>query len=141
ARHSPFPITSRSSPPPSHYISCLIARPRPHPPVSSVTTTATTEIYTLSLHDALPISITVERLDDGEASPYLVDEVKPGDRLELRGPIGGYFVWEAQMGGPLLLVGGGSGIVPLMAMIRHRRAVAGPVPARLLYSQRSQDEG
>ena len=86
------------------------------------------------------VMITVERLDDGEASPYLVDEVKLGDRLELRGPIGGYFVWEAQMGGPLLLVAGGSGIVPLMAMIRHRRAVASTVPARLLYSARSQDE-
>ena len=86
------------------------------------------------------VMITVERLDDGEASPYLVDEVTPGDRLELRGPIGGYFVWEAQMGGPLLLVGGGSGIVPLMAMIRHRRAVASTVPTRLLYSARSQDE-
>ena len=86
------------------------------------------------------VTITVERLDDGEVSPYLVDELKPGDRLELRGPIGGYFVWEAPMGGPLLLVGGGSGIVPLMAMIRHRRAVASIVPTRLLYSARSQEE-
>lgn len=62
------------------------------------------------------ITITVERLDDGEVSPYLVDELRVGDKLELRGPIGGYFVWEAHMGGPLLLVAGGSGIVPLMAM-------------------------
>jgi ferredoxin-NADP reductase len=90
--------------------------------------------------DAPKVTITVERLDNGEVSPYLVDELKPGDHLELRGPIGGYFVWEGQMGGPLLLVGGGSGIVPLMAMIRHRRAVQSRVPARLLYSSRSQDE-
>ena len=86
------------------------------------------------------VRITVERLDDGEVSPYLVDELRAGDRLELRGPIGGYFVWEAQMGGPLLLIGGGSGIVPLMAMIRHRRAVPSTVPTRLLYSSRSQEE-
>jgi ferredoxin-NADP reductase len=86
------------------------------------------------------VTITVERLDDGEVSPYLVDEVQAGDHLELRGPIGGYFVWEAPMGGPLLLVGGGSGIVPLMAMIRHRRAVPSAVPTRLLYSSRSQEE-
>jgi ferredoxin-NADP reductase len=86
------------------------------------------------------VTITVERLDDGEVSPYLVDEVRVGDHLELRGPIGGYFVWEAPIGGPLLLVGGGSGIVPLMAMIRHRRAVTSTVPTRLLYSSRSQEE-
>ncbi len=90
--------------------------------------------------DERKVTITVERLDDGEVSPYLVDEVQVGDRLELRGPIGGYFVWEAHMGGPLLLVGGGSGIVPLMAMIRHRRAVPSTVPTRLLYSSRSQEE-
>ena len=90
--------------------------------------------------DTPRVTITVERLDDGEVSPYLVDEVRAGDHLELRGPIGGYFVWEAQMGGPLLLLGGGSGIVPLMAMIRHRRAVHNAVPARLLYSSRSQEE-
>ncbi len=83
------------------------------------------------------IVLTVERLPDGEVSPYLVDELRPGDQLELRGPIGGYFVWEARMGGPLLLVAGGSGIVPLMAMVRHRAAVHSPVPARLLYSSRS----
>src|SRR5437588_1295008 len=86
------------------------------------------------------VTLTVERLDDGEVSPYLTGELRVSDKLELRGPIGGYFVWEAQMGGPLLLVAGGSGIVPLMAMIRHRRAVASTVPARLLYSARSQDE-
>jgi ferredoxin-NADP reductase len=83
------------------------------------------------------LTLTVERLDDGEVSPYLTDELHIGDKLELRGPIGGYFVWEAQMGGPLLLVAGGSGIVPLMAMIRHRAAVRSMVPTRLLYSSRS----
>ncbi|HEV8194816.1 MAG TPA: FAD-binding oxidoreductase, partial [Ktedonobacterales bacterium] len=68
------------------------------------------------------VTLTVERLDDGEVSPYLVDELRVGDKLELRGPIGGYFVWEAALGDPLLLVAGGSGIVPLMAMLRHRAA-------------------
>jgi ferredoxin-NADP reductase len=84
--------------------------------------------------------LTVERLDDGEVSPYLVDELRPGDELELRGPVGGYFVWEASLGGPLLLVAGGSGVVPLRAMLRHHRAVGSIVPARLLYSARSLDE-
>ncbi|MFL5588602.1 MAG: ferredoxin reductase [Ktedonobacteraceae bacterium] len=83
------------------------------------------------------VTLTVERLDDGEVSPYLTDELRVGDKLELRGPIGGYFVWEARLGGPLLLVAGGSGIVPLMAMLRHRAAVGSTVPARLLYSSRS----
>jgi len=80
--------------------------------------------------------LTVERLDDGEVSPYLVDVLRPGDQLELRGPVGGYFVWEESFGGPLLLVGGGSGVVPLRAMLRHHRAVGSTVPARLLYSAR-----
>ena len=84
--------------------------------------------------------LTVERLDDGEVSPYLVDELRPGDELELRGPIGGYFVWEASTGGPLLLLAGGSGVVPLRAMLRHRAAAGSSVPARLLYSARSLDE-
>ena len=70
------------------------------------------------------LELTVERLDDGEVSPWLVDEARPGDEIELRGPIGGYFVWEPDRGGPLLLVAGGSGLVPLMAIERHRRAVA-----------------
>ena len=79
------------------------------------------------------VTVTVERLPDGEVSPYLVDEARPGDRLELRGPIGGYFVWEPALGGPLLLVGGGSGIVPLAAMVRARAAAgAHDVPTRLL---------
>ena len=84
--------------------------------------------------------LTVERLDDGEVSPYLVDELRPGDELELRGPIGGYFVWEASTGGPLLLVAGGSGVVPFRSMLRHRAAVGSSAPARLLYSSRSLDE-
>jgi ferredoxin-NADP reductase len=81
--------------------------------------------------------LTVERLEDGEVSPYLMDELRPGDALELRGPIGGYFVWSESHGGPLLLVAGGSGIVPLRSMLRHRAAVGSSVPVRLLYSSRS----
>jgi ferredoxin-NADP reductase len=87
-----------------------------------------------------PLAITVERLEDGEVSPYLVDELRPSDRLELRGPIGGYFVWDVSRGGPLLLVAGGSGIVPLMAMIRHREAAGSDVPTRLVYSSRTLEE-
>ena len=86
------------------------------------------------------IALTVERLEDGEVSPYLVDELRVGDKLELRGPIGGYFVWEAHMGGPLLLVAGGSGIVPLMAMIRHRQRVGSHVATRLIYSSRNYED-
>jgi ferredoxin-NADP reductase len=86
------------------------------------------------------IDLTVERIDDGEVSPYLDDVLVPGDRLEVRGPIGGYFVWDVSLGGPLLLVGGGSGVVPLMAMLRHRAARQSAVPARLLYSCRSPEE-
>jgi ferredoxin-NADP reductase len=86
------------------------------------------------------VRLTVERLDEGEVSPYLTEELRVGDKLELRGPIGGYFVWEAHMGGPLLLVAGGSGIVPLMAMLRHRAAVGSTIPTRLLYSSRSLEE-
>ena len=86
------------------------------------------------------VTLTVERLDDGEVSPYLTDELRAGDKMELRGPIGGYFVWEARMGGPLLLVAGGSGIVPLMAMIRHRAAVGSTIATRLLYSSRSSED-
>jgi ferredoxin-NADP reductase len=86
------------------------------------------------------LTLTIERLEDGEVSVYLVDELRVGDLLELRGPIGGYFVWESSMGGPLLLVAGGSGIVPLMAMIRHHSATASDVPVRLLYSARTFDD-
>jgi ferredoxin-NADP reductase len=86
------------------------------------------------------LALTVERLDDGEVSPYLVDELRPGDKLELRGPIGGYFAWDASVGGPLLLVGGGSGIVPLMAMLRHRVASGSDAQMRLLASWRTADD-
>jgi ferredoxin-NADP reductase len=86
------------------------------------------------------VTLTVERLDDGEVSPYLTDALQPGDQLELRGPIGGYFTWQVADGGPLLLVAGGSGIVPLMAMIRHRAAHTSTAPTRLLYSSRNFDE-
>ena len=85
------------------------------------------------------VDLTVERLPDGEVSGYLHDVLVPGDRLEVRGPIGGYFVWEVSRGGPLLLVAGGSGVVPLMSMLRHRRAVGSRVPARLLYSSRTPE--
>jgi ferredoxin-NADP reductase len=86
------------------------------------------------------LAITVERLDDGEVSPYLVDELREGDRIEVRGPIGGYFVWDASERGPLLLIGGGSGVVPLMAMIRHRAGTGSSIPTRLLYSSRTLDD-
>jgi ferredoxin-NADP reductase len=86
------------------------------------------------------VEITVERIEGGEVSPFLHEVVVPGDRLELRGPIGGYFVWEAALGGPLLLVAGGSGVVPLMAMIRHRARAGSRVPTRLLFSSRGPDE-
>ena len=90
------------------------------------------------------LSITVERLEDGEVSPYLTDALGVGDKLELRGPIGGYFVWEPSLTGPLFLVAGGSGIVPLMAMLRTRAtapaARRAAAPATLLYSSRSWDD-
>jgi ferredoxin-NADP reductase len=86
------------------------------------------------------VELTVERIEGGEVSPYLHDVVRVGDQIELRGPIGGYFVWEVGLGGPLLLVGGGSGVVPLMAMIRHRVAEREPIQTRLLYSVRAPDD-
>ncbi len=86
------------------------------------------------------LALTVDRLEDGEVSPYLTDVLMAGDKLEFRGPIGGYFTWEEGDGGPLFLVGGGSGIAPLMAMIRHRAAAGSDVPTRLLYSSRSYEE-
>ena len=93
-----------------------------------------------SAPDGQRVELTVERLDDGEVSPYLTGELRQGDQLELRGPVGGYFVWEPGRGGPLLLVAGGSGVVPLMAMLRHRAATGSQVPARLLYSSRTLDD-
>jgi ferredoxin-NADP reductase len=83
------------------------------------------------------VVLTVERLDDGEVSPYLTDELRPGDELELRGPIGGYFIWEPSVGGPLLMVAGGSGVVPFRAMLHAWAAGKRETPARLLYSSRS----
>jgi ferredoxin-NADP reductase len=84
--------------------------------------------------------LTVQRLEDGEVSPYLVDVLQPGDELELRGPIGGYFLWESALGGPLLLLAGGSGIVPLRAIARHHAASRSSIPLRLLYSARSLED-
>ena len=90
------------------------------------------------------LMLTVERIEEGEVSPYLTDGLRVGDRIELRGPIGGYFVWDARDGkndgSPLFLVAGGSGIVPLMAMIRHRANSDNKVPTKLLYSSHSYDE-
>ncbi|HEX5167256.1 MAG TPA: ferredoxin reductase [Thermomicrobiales bacterium] len=86
------------------------------------------------------VAITVESLPDGEVSPYLVEDVLAGDQLELRGPVGGYFVWEAALGGPLQLIGGGSGLVPLMAMLRHHQATGSDELVRLLYSVRTPED-
>jgi ferredoxin-NADP reductase len=86
------------------------------------------------------IEITVERVTEGEISPFLHDVAVVGDRIEVRGPIGGYFVWQAALGGPLLLIAGGSGVVPLMAMIRHRAVASPRPPTRLLYSSRTSED-
>jgi len=96
--------------------------------------------YSIATEPDDELAITVERLDDGEVSPYLVDELREGDRIEVRGPIGGYFVWDGSEPGPLLLIAGGSGIVPLMAMIRHRAATGSSTPTRLLYSSRTLED-
>jgi ferredoxin-NADP reductase len=93
--------------------------------------------YSVASAPGEPVAITVERLEDGEVSPYLTEELRVGDELELRGPIGGYFVWQPGDGGPLLLLAGGSGIVPLQAILRHRRRTGSDVAARLLYSSRT----
>ncbi len=86
------------------------------------------------------IELIIERLDDGEVSPFFHEVAVPGDTIELRGPIGGHFTWERKDGGPLLLVGGGSGVVPLLSMLRHRANVAPEVPAVLIYSARTREE-
>jgi ferredoxin-NADP reductase len=93
--------------------------------------------YSIASAPDEPLAITVERLADGEVSPYLTQEVRAGDQMEVRGPIGGYFVWESAMGGPLLLAAGGSGVVPLRSILRYRIMVGSSVPVRLLYSSRS----
>jgi ferredoxin-NADP reductase len=86
------------------------------------------------------LTLTVERVDNGEVSQYLVGELRAGDHFELRGPIGGYFVWTTAMGGPLCLIAGGSGVAPLMAMLRHRDRPNDRAPALLLYSSRSLED-
>ena len=96
--------------------------------------------YSIASAPGEPLAITVERLVDGEVSPYLTEEVRSGDRFEIRGPIGGYFVWGSEDGSPLLLVAGGSGVVPFRSMLRHRNRSASTTPARLLYSSRSLDD-
>jgi ferredoxin-NADP reductase len=96
--------------------------------------------YSIASAPGEPLAITVERLDDGEVSPYLVDELRPGDRIELRGPVGGYFVWEPDRGGPLFLAAGGSGVVPLRSISKTRALEGADVPARLLYSARTIDD-
>ena len=93
-----------------------------------------------SAPDGTRIELTVERLDDGEVSPYLTDELRPGDRIELRGPIGGYFIWEPSQDGPVLLAAGGSGVVPLMAMARARAVAGSQADMRLVLSSRSCEE-
>ena len=93
-----------------------------------------------SAPDGTRVELTVERIDDGEVSPYLTEELRTGDEIELRGPIGGYFVWEPEAGGPLLLVAGGSGVVPLMAMTRLRVASGSDADTRLLFSSRGWDD-
>ena len=96
--------------------------------------------YSIASAPGEPLTITVERLDDGEVSPYLTEEAGQGDEFEVRGPIGGYFVWEPAFGGPLLLAAGGSGVVPLRAILRHRVRTGSQVPVRLLYSSRSWED-
>jgi ferredoxin-NADP reductase len=91
--------------------------------------------------EASALDLTVERLDDGEVSPFLTDQLQPNDTIQLRGPIGGYFVWSAfEQRNPLLLVAGGVGVVPLMCMLRHRQSSGSTVPATLVYSCRTRDE-
>ena len=90
--------------------------------------------------EAAGLALTVELIEDGEVSPYLAQELQAGDQFELRGPVGGYFVWRARDGGPLVLLAGGSGLVPLMAMLRHHAAQGSAVPAHLLVSARSLED-
>ena len=94
--------------------------------------------YSIASAPGEPVQVTVERLDDGEVSPYLTEELRPGDEIEIRGPIGGYFVWDgAEPQHPLLLLAGGSGVVPFRSILRHRARIGSTVPVRLLYSARS----
>jgi ferredoxin-NADP reductase len=94
--------------------------------------------YSIASAPGEPVMVTVERLDDGEVSPYLTEELRAGDEIEVRGPIGGYFVWDGDdAASPLLLAAGGSGVVPFRSILRHRAAIGSAVPVRLLYSARS----
>ena len=93
--------------------------------------------YSIASAPGEPLAITVERLEEGEVSPYLTEELRAGDELDLRGPVGGYFVWEPGNAGPLMLLAGGSGIAPLRSILRHRLRTGSDVPARLLYSSRT----
>jgi ferredoxin-NADP reductase len=94
--------------------------------------------YSIASAPGEPVQVTVERLDDGEVSPYLTEELRPGDEIEIRGPIGGYFVWDGtEPQHPLLLLAGGSGVVPFRSILRHRGRIGSTVPVRLLYSARS----
>jgi ferredoxin-NADP reductase len=99
-----------------------------------------TRSYSLSSAPGDPPAVTVERLDDGEVSPYLVDDARPGDELELRGPVGGWFVWEPAHGGPLQLIGGGSGLAPLMSILRHHRRSGSDAEVQLLLSARGPQD-
>jgi ferredoxin-NADP reductase len=96
--------------------------------------------YSVGSAPGEPVAITVERLDDGEVSPYLTQELRKGDEIEVRGPVGGYFVWRPEDGGPLLLIAGGSGVVPLRAMLRNRQQADSTVPTRLIYSARTRQD-
>jgi ferredoxin-NADP reductase len=96
--------------------------------------------YSIASAPEEPLALTVERIDDGEVSPYLTEDLRAGDELELRGPIGGHFTWRTTDGGPLLLLAGGSGLVPLIAITRHRIACADASEIRLLVSSRSLDD-
>jgi ferredoxin-NADP reductase len=96
--------------------------------------------YSIASATGEPVAITVERLENGEVSSYLTGELRPGDQMEVRGPIGNWFTWEPQDGGPLLLIAGGSGVVPLRAILRHRERTGSTVPARMLYSSRSLED-
>ena len=86
------------------------------------------------------IELAIERLDDGEVSPFFHDVAAVGDEIEMKGPLGGHFVWPAEIPGPIALIGGGSGVVPLAAMIRHRAATGATLPVSLIYSAREWDE-
>ena len=96
--------------------------------------------YSIASAPGEPLELTVELVDDGEVSPWLTQEARPGDLVEVRGPIGGYFVWEHSLSAPLLLAAGGSGVVPLRSMLRERSRAGSTVPVRLLYSSRSLDD-